>query len=809
MKKSTNYFDFVSLVNDFIEKGRREHILQLYTEDEFLDGRFIHIDGKQLINFGSCSYLGLEIDDRLKAAAIEAIQRYGIQYSSSRSYVSSPLYKELEELVGKIFEAPVLLTPTITLGHQAVIPIAVESGDAIILDQQVHASVQYPAKNMQLQGVSVSMIRHNNMEELELAIINKLPHARRIWYMADGIYSMYGDFAPLKRLELLLAKYPKLHLYIDDAHGMSWTGKSGRGFVLSQMNLHPRMIVGTSFAKGFGSGGGAFVFPDASLCQKVRNCGGPLIFSGPNQIPVIAASIASAKIHLSDEITVRQDELKRKLLYCHQLMMDNQLPVISNPETPIKFVGLGLPRVGYNLVKKMMSSGFYCNLAIFPAVPETCTGLRFTITWHHTNEDIVRLISALAYHLPAALAEEDRTMNDIYRAFRKSIVIPKEPGAEKVMATYRLQHETTIKAIPESLWNRYLGKNSCFDWSWINFLEATFKNNELLENNWDFHYYIIWDCDNNPVCLTFFTIIINKDDIFSPDYVSHQLEQTRKSDPYYLCSKTMMMGTILSEGEHLYIDRSASNWKDILMLLLDAAWKEQELNKAGSFCLRDFHAEDVELQDFFQAQGFLKIRLPDTHVIDDINWSSAGSFLKRFNSRARWYLKDNVLKYQQGYTTEIVAQPTKDDIDHWYELYKNVKEKSFDLNTFDLPKKIFENMVRSTCCEILQLRLDVENGQSKVVAVTFNFLTASNNYCGLIIGLDYNYLKSHAVYKQTLFTSVLRAGEIKADKMFLGFTASEVKKKFGARAVPQVAYVQMQDHFSLSVISSIPNTNRK
>ena len=122
--------------------------------------------------------------------------------------------------------------------------------------------------------------------------------------------------------------------------------------------------------------------------------------------------------------------------------------------------------------------------------------------------------------------------------------------------------------------------------------------------------------------------------------------------------------------------------------------------------------------------------------------------MKRFNSRARWYLKDNVLKYQQGYTTEIVAQPSREDIDHWYELYKNVKEKSFDLNTFDLPKKIFENMVRSTCCEILQLRLDVENGQSKVVAVTFNFLTASNNYCGLIIGLDYNYLTASEVKKK-------------------------------------------------------------
>ena len=44
--------------------------------------------------------------------------------------------------------------------------------------------------------------------------------------MADGIYSMYGDYAPIKELKALSIKYPQLHLYIDDVHGMSWIGKN-------------------------------------------------------------------------------------------------------------------------------------------------------------------------------------------------------------------------------------------------------------------------------------------------------------------------------------------------------------------------------------------------------------------------------------------------------------------------------------------------------------------------------------------------------------------------------------------------------
>src|SRR2546430_1085466 len=103
MKHKSTQANLVNIINEVIDKGRKNDILHLYTEDSFYDGRLINIKGKALLNFGSCSYLGLEIDEKLKTAAIDAINRYGIQYSSSRSYVSCTLYTELEALVAKIF----------------------------------------------------------------------------------------------------------------------------------------------------------------------------------------------------------------------------------------------------------------------------------------------------------------------------------------------------------------------------------------------------------------------------------------------------------------------------------------------------------------------------------------------------------------------------------------------------------------------------------------------------------------------------------------------------------------------------------
>ena len=60
----------------------------------------------------------------------------------------------------------------------------------------------------------------------------------KIWYMIDGVYSMYGDVAPLDELNELAKKYPNLHFYVDDAHGMSWAGKNGAGCVFEKFKTN-------------------------------------------------------------------------------------------------------------------------------------------------------------------------------------------------------------------------------------------------------------------------------------------------------------------------------------------------------------------------------------------------------------------------------------------------------------------------------------------------------------------------------------------------------------------------------------------
>ncbi len=419
MELKSKHEQILDIVDEVSSTVSKLGIAYCTTEDYELDGRIVHINGQELLSFGSCSYLGLELDPRLKAGAIDAVQRYGTQFSSSRSYLSVSLYSEIENLLGQMFNQPIVLAPTTTLGHLSNIPVLIGDNDAVILDSQVHECVQTSVQLLKTRNVTVELIRHNRLDMLEERIKTLSETHKKIWYMADGVYSMYGDFPPIKELVQLMNKYEQFYLYVDDAHGMSWTGKNGTGYVMSQLTTYPeKLYLVCGLAKAFGSAGGVLVFPDEASRNKVRHCGKTMIFSGPIQPAVLGASISSAKIHLSGEITKLQNDLLKRMEFFNKTARALGLPLITETNSPIFFIGVGKPDVGYNMIKRMMQLGFYFNLSVFPSVSYKNTGLRIPLTLHHTFADIENLLKAIAEQLPYALNDSHSNMNEIYKSFK-------------------------------------------------------------------------------------------------------------------------------------------------------------------------------------------------------------------------------------------------------------------------------------------------------------------------------------------------------------------------------------------------------
>jgi 7-keto-8-aminopelargonate synthetase-like enzyme/predicted N-acyltransferase len=806
MPKSSKITSFYDTVNEFITLARKRKIVHLYTDDEAINGRTIKLQGytNELINFGSCSYLGLEKNQKIISSGTKYLEKYGSQFSCSRAYVSIHPYKELEERLQQMFKRPLLLSPSSTIGHFGTVPCIVEEGDAIILDHQAHISM-YQATKLIDKKVNISLLRHSRLDELQKKIDELSPKHNRIWYFFDSIYSMYGDVAPIDELMVMLNKNPQLHFYIDDAHGMSWTGTNGTGYLLSKIGeLHPKMILATSLAKGFGSSGGVFVFPTDEWCWKVRTWGGPLTYSGPQQPATLGCSIASANMHLSDEIHEKQNQLLEKIKLCNSTLTQLNLPLIANTEVPIRFIGVGLPTVGYNLVNKLMHDGYYTNLGIYPAVPETCTGIRFTINNNHTNDDILGLCNSLAKNLPLALQEEGRTTDDIFRAF-KTLRHKQISNQTTINTSYKIEKHTSIKNISQPVWDELMADKGMFDYEALLLLENTFTQNAEPENNWTFMYYFVRNTNNKIIAATFFTNVLLKDDMLSPADISNQIEEKREADAYYLTSRCYMMGTPLTEGQHLYINRNAVDWKNALMFLLDEIWADHETQATDALYLRDFAADDLELRNYFIDRGFIKVDMPNTNIIEEMNWQTPEEFLQQLPPKKRNRLKREVIRFQPGFQSSMVNNPTDAEVEHWYTLYKNIQHKNRRINTFALPKKLFYQLSKHPNIDIIQLKIIPEldtRPQPLPVAIGFVYKT-KNNYCPWVLGLDYNF-KQYNTYRQLLFTAVLRAKQLGKQKIYLGLTADEEKEKLGAKSIPSVAYIQVKDKYNLSVIGLVP-----
>ena len=521
---------------------------------------------------------------------------------------------------------------------------------------------------------------------------------------------------------------------------------------------------------------------------------------------MIGAATASAQIHLSNEIVVLQQELRDNITYCNELLATTNLPVLSDLKTPIYFIGAGQLRVGHNLVGRLIQEGLYVNLALFPAVPVKCTGLRFTITRHQHREDIRALVEALTHHFPRALEEEQVSRQSIAKAFRLPLdeLVPEKSEGETYQK-YPVQYETTIQNINESDWNEHFADKGSFDWNGLQSLEQAFQGHEKEEHNWDFHYFIIRDTTGKVMLITFFTFTIYKDDMLAQASVSRQIEDKRKDDPYYLTSRTLAMGSMLTEGDHLYLNRDRPDWQNALKLLLERVTALQEQLQANTVLLRDFDTADTELKSLLLNEGFVPVDMPNTNIVTDLRWSNPEEFLNRLSKNSRRHARKEILRLEDCFEVDVREQVFPEEADEFYRLYLNVKRRNFGFNFFDYPETIVQSLSAHPGWEFLVLWLKPEHDtrpQRRPVSVCWCYRT-EHSYCPMILGMDYAFNENYKVYKQTLYQVVRRAQQLNVNQVYLGLSADTDKRKVRAIQVPKVAYLQAKDNYHGEVIAAM------
>lgn len=377
--------------------GHALGLLGVRTSDgPVLDEGQILVDGKPLLNMGNCSYLGLGSDLRLKAAAIAAVKRAGTSFASSPAYVALDMYERLRDRLERIFEHRVQIGASTTLTHLGTLPALVTSDDLVLYDRQAHASLQLAVQVVAARGTPVVQLRHNNVAQLADQLRTAAPDIKHIWYVADSVYSMYGDTAPFGDVRELQETHHRLWVYYDDAHGTSWRGRHGRGVVLETIGAHPRQIVVASLNKSFSASGGAVMLPNEELSELVLLTGPTFTFSGPIPPAGLGAAIASADLHLSDE----RDALEQRLFELFDVVRavadEQELTLVDRSDTPVWFVKVGNTENLGALSWMLLQEGYFQNAATYPVVPRNAGGIRFNTTLYHTADEIAEFLRTLA-----------------------------------------------------------------------------------------------------------------------------------------------------------------------------------------------------------------------------------------------------------------------------------------------------------------------------------------------------------------------------------------------------------------------------
>lgn len=371
-------------------------------------------DGRELLNMSSYSYLGLDENPEILAAASEQLLDAGVLNSSlSRVRVRLKALEEAEQRLSSLFGADVGTVTSCAAGVWAMLPL-LASGlltdgvrPVVVFDRFAHFCLQ-SIRGLCAVETEVRTIGHNDMERLEdICKTNEI-----VVYVGDSVYSTGGTTAPMEKLMELQDRYG-LYLFLDEAHSTSVLGENGRGLVLEAMgDINSRTILVTSLNKGFGASGGAIVFgptSDRSRRARALRNGGPFMWSQRINTAGLGAIIASCELHAGPELPVLQTRLRAAIA-----AFDASYPLESaNPLSPVRFIPVGDEKKTICLSKALMDLGYYVEPDFFPVVAWREAGLRIRLRANMSVSDIDLFVKELDRIIPPASAAVDREYQTI------------------------------------------------------------------------------------------------------------------------------------------------------------------------------------------------------------------------------------------------------------------------------------------------------------------------------------------------------------------------------------------------------------
>ncbi|MBS1719828.1 MAG: glycine C-acetyltransferase [Armatimonadetes bacterium] len=355
-------------------------------------GGRVTMNGKEVVNLSSNNYLGLANHPKVRQAALDAIERWGVGAGAVRWIGGTmEVHQELEERLAKFkkTEAVLVFTGGFTANAGA-IPAILTDRDVVISDELNHASIidgvrLSPAKYKKSEGY---VYPHKDMEALESILKNTQSFEKRV-IITDGVFSMDGDIAPLPTIVDLAEQFNAV-VYVDDAHSSGVLGKNGAG-TTSHFDLYGRVDVqlGT-LSKALGVMGG-YIAGCAALKDWLINRGRPYLFSTGHP-PVVAAALIAA-LDIMENDPEPMNRLWSNTRWWKSALAEAGFDTMGS-ETPITPVYVGDEGKAQLMERMLWDEGVYALSIVFPTVGRGKARIRTMPSAAHTEEDLAFALEA-------------------------------------------------------------------------------------------------------------------------------------------------------------------------------------------------------------------------------------------------------------------------------------------------------------------------------------------------------------------------------------------------------------------------------
>lgn len=356
-----------------------------------LDGKWIHLDEKKMLNLSSNDYLGIASDQKMRQDFLSNpdIDKAIFSSSSSRLLTGNyPVYQKVEHLLTDLYKKESALV--FSSGYHmnmGILPAIADKNTLILADKLVHASI---IDGIRISSAQCIRYRHQDYRQLEELLDKHHAGFRSMIIVTESIFSMDGDVSPLPLLVQLKKKYPNTFLYVDEAHAVGVRGLNGLGIAEEEDCIPEIDFLCGTFGKAFASMGG-FVVCNKIFRDYLINRMRTFIFT--TALPPIQLEwsffVLNQMINMKEErMWLRKSSQKVKEAL-------EEKGFTSTSSSHILPVVIGDSKETILKAGEMQRKGFYMLPVRPPTVPEGTSRLRISLTAGITSAELNQLIQNL------------------------------------------------------------------------------------------------------------------------------------------------------------------------------------------------------------------------------------------------------------------------------------------------------------------------------------------------------------------------------------------------------------------------------